>query len=131
MKAELLFVGTELLMGQILNTNARYISRRLSELGVTCHRQTVVGDNMGRLRDIYREALLRCDILITTGGLGPTVDDITKRAAAEALGKPLPGADVQITRQRENFFCKRFWLYSLVLLRRSVLLSPRRLCAHV
>ncbi len=89
MIAEILCVGTELLMGQILNTNAQYLSRRLSELGVNCYHQTTVGDNGLRLQNAYLTALNRADVVITTGGLGPTVDDITKRAAAQALGKPL------------------------------------------
>lgn len=89
MIAEILCVGTELLMGQILNTNAQFISRRLSELGVSCYHQTTVGDNDLRLQNAYRTALARADVVITSGGLGPTVDDITKRAAAAVLGKPL------------------------------------------
>lgn len=89
MIAEILCVGTELLMGQILNTNAQYLSRRLSELGVNCYHQTIVGDNDMRLQNAYLTALSRADVVITTGGLGPTVDDITKRSAAKALGKPL------------------------------------------
>jgi nicotinamide-nucleotide amidase len=89
MIAEILCVGTELLMGQIVNTNAQFLSRRLSELGVSCYHQTTVGDNDMRLQDAYRTALGRADVIITSGGLGPTVDDITKRAAAKVLNKPL------------------------------------------
>ncbi len=89
MIAEILCVGTELLMGQILNTNAQFLSRRLSELGISCYHQTTVGDNDMRLQNAYRTALGRADVIITSGGLGPTVDDITKRAAAKVLDKPL------------------------------------------
>jgi nicotinamide-nucleotide amidase len=89
MIAEILCVGTELLMGQIVNTNAQFLSRRLSELGVSCFHQTTVGDNDIRLQNAYRTALSRADVVITSGGLGPTVDDITKRAAAKVLDKPL------------------------------------------
>lgn len=89
MTAELLFVGTELLMGQVLNTNAQYISRRLQAMGVSCYYQTTLGDNFDRLVTMYRQALSRADIVITTGGIGPTVDDITKKAAAKAVGKDL------------------------------------------
>jgi nicotinamide-nucleotide amidase len=89
MIAEILCVGTELLMGQILNTNAQFLSRRLSELGVNCYHQTTVGDNDLRLQEAYRLALSRADVVITSGGLGPTVDDITKRSAAKVLNKPL------------------------------------------
>ena len=89
MIAEILCVGTELLMGQVLNTNAQFMSRRLSALGITQYHQTVVGDNEERLEEAYRLALSRADAVITSGGLGPTVDDITKRVAAKVAGKPL------------------------------------------
>ncbi len=89
MIAEILCVGTELLMGQVLNTNAQFLSRRLSALGISQFHQTVVGDNAKRLEDAYRLALSRADVVITSGGLGPTVDDITKRVAAAVAGKPL------------------------------------------
>lgn len=86
MIAEIVAVGTELLMGQVLNTDAQYIARRLSELGVTLHRQVVVGDNPTRIREAIHTAIGRADVVITTGGLGPTADDITKETCAEALG---------------------------------------------
>ena len=89
MIAEILCVGTELLMGQVLNTNAQFISRRLTALGVSQYHQTVVGDNAVRLEEAYRLALSRADVVITSGGLGPTVDDITKRIAAKVAGKEL------------------------------------------
>ena len=87
--AEILSVGTELLLGDIVNTDAAYLARRLAALGIPLYRQTVVGDNPARLRAAIDEALARADILILTGGLGPTTDDITKEVAAEALGLPL------------------------------------------
>ena len=86
MLAEILSVGTELLMGQIVNTDAQYISRRLSELGVNIYRQTTVGDNPARVREAVQTALSRADVVITTGGLGPTEDDLTKEMVAEVLG---------------------------------------------
>lgn len=89
MVAELLAVGTELLMGQISNTNAQYISKRLSELGINVYYHTVVGDNPIRLKETLLKALHRSDIVITTGGLGPTRDDLTKETIAEALNKPM------------------------------------------
>ncbi len=89
MIAEILCIGTELLMGQVLNTNAQFLSRRLSALGVAQYHQTVVGDNAERLEAAYRLALSRADVVITSGGLGPTVDDITKRVAAKVAGQPL------------------------------------------
>lgn len=86
MIAEILSVGTELLMGQIANTDAQYISRRLSELGVTLYRHTTVGDNPARVKEALAEALSRSDIVITTGGLGPTEDDLTKEMVGEYFG---------------------------------------------
>lgn len=103
MIAEILSIGTELLMGQVLNTNAQFIARRLSALGISHYHQTVVGDNPERLEAAYRLALGRADVVITTGGLGPTVDDITKRIAAKVAGKELvhfPEAEEMI---RERF----------------------------
>lgn len=86
---EILAVGTEILLGDIVNTDAAYIAGRLAALGFSSYRQTVVGDNDGRLCDAIREAFSRSDILILTGGLGPTCDDITKTAVAEVFGLPL------------------------------------------
>jgi nicotinamide-nucleotide amidase len=89
MTAEIISVGTELLMGQVVDTNAAFLSRRLSGLGITLHRRATVGDNPIRLREAYETALRRADTVITSGGLGPTGDDITKRVLAELLGEPL------------------------------------------
>lgn len=87
--AEILCVGTELLLGDIINTNASFIARELSKIGIAVYHQTVVGDNAGRLRMAVATALSRSDILITSGGLGPTYDDITKETVAELLGKEM------------------------------------------
>ena len=89
MVAEILSVGTELLMGQIANTDAQYLSRRLSELGVTLYRHTTVGDNPSRVKQALAEALERADMVITTGGLGPTEDDLTKEMVGEFFGLPM------------------------------------------
>jgi nicotinamide-nucleotide amidase len=89
MSAELLCIGTELLLGDILNTNARWLARELAALGVPHHRQEVVGDNRERLMAAVREAAGRCRVLITTGGLGPTADDLTTEAIAAAFATPL------------------------------------------
>ena len=86
MIAEILSVGTELLMGQIANTDAQYLSRRLGDLGVAIYRQTTVGDNPARVKAALGEALGRADVVITTGGLGPTEDDLTKEMVAEYFG---------------------------------------------
>lgn len=87
--AEILSVGTELLIGDIVNTDAAYISKGLAALGIDQYHQGVVGDNPIRLREAVKLALSRSELLILTGGLGPTYDDITKETAAEALGKTL------------------------------------------
>ncbi len=89
LKTEILSVGTELLMGQIANTDAQYISKRLPEAGAGVYYHTVVGDNAERFRDCLGAAFERADIVITTGGLGPTQDDLTKQAAAGFFGLPL------------------------------------------
>lgn len=87
--AEILCVGTELLLGEVVNTNAAYIASRLAELGVSVYHQSVVGDNPERLKDELSSATSRCDLVIMTGGLGPTYDDLTKETAAELFGKKL------------------------------------------
>ena len=86
MNAEILSVGTELLLGNIVNTDARDLAVTLSELGINVYWQTVVGDNPARLRAAVELAVSRADLLITTGGLGPTCDDLTKQTVCEALG---------------------------------------------
>ncbi len=87
--AEIIAVGTEILLGEITNTDAVTVARALSELGINAYYQTVVGDNPERLREVILTAKKRSDIIITTGGLGPTFDDLTKQVAAEAFGKKL------------------------------------------
>jgi len=89
MTAELICVGTELLMGQVVNTNAQYIAAQLAPLGFSMYHQVVVGDNAGRLTEVIRAALGRADILIFCGGLGPTDDDLTKETVAAAMGLEL------------------------------------------
>ncbi|MDQ3766799.1 MAG: competence/damage-inducible protein A [Actinomycetota bacterium] len=89
MNAEIVGVGTELLLGQIADTNAQHISAALAEIGVDVHRHTAVGDNLGRMTLAITEAIARCDALIITGGLGPTPDDITREGVAGALGLEL------------------------------------------
>jgi nicotinamide-nucleotide amidase len=88
-RAEIVGIGTELLLGQIANTNARHISTALAGIGVDVHFHTVVGDNPERMRDTIATALDRSDAVVITGGLGPTPDDITREAVAEVLGRPL------------------------------------------
>ena len=87
MKAEILSVGTEILLGDIVNTNSQYLSKRLADLGISVYNQSVVGDNPKRLLEAYNLAFSRADLVITTGGLGPTKDDLTKEVAFEYFGK--------------------------------------------
>ncbi len=89
MGAEILTVGTELLLGQIVDTNASWISQRLAEAGIDVFYQSTVGDNWGRIEEAIRLAMARADVLIITGGLGPTEDDLTRDVLAGVLGRPL------------------------------------------
>ena len=93
MNAEIVAIGTELLLGQIANTNAQRISQSLADLGISVYFHTVVGDNRERILDTLRTALGRSDLVIATGGLGPTPDDITRDAVAEILDAPLVRSD--------------------------------------
>ncbi|MBC2581511.1 competence/damage-inducible protein A [Clostridium sp. DJ247] len=89
MKAEILSVGTEILLGDIVNTNAQYLAKRLADLGIFVYHQSVVGDNVERLKTELGDSFNRADLVITTGGLGPTPDDLTKETGAEYFGKKM------------------------------------------
>lgn len=89
MVVELVSVGTELLLGNIVNTNARYLSEKCAMLGLNVYYQTTVGDNEERLSEVIRTALNRSDIVVLNGGLGPTEDDLTKETCAKVMGLPL------------------------------------------
>ncbi len=89
MKAEIIAVGTEILLGDIVNTDAQVISLGLDELGIDVYYQTVVGDNPERLREVLDIARRRSDLIVTTGGLGPTLDDLTRETIAAAFGREL------------------------------------------
>lgn len=89
MKCEIIAVGTELLLGNIVNSNARFLSEKLAELGYDVYYHVTVGDNLTRLKTVIEQGLDRSDIIITTGGLGPTDDDLTKDGVAAALGLKL------------------------------------------
>lgn len=89
MTVELIFVGTELLLGSIVNTNGAYLAEKCAALGLASYFQTVVGDNEERLSQTLRTALGRSDVVILSGGLGPTEDDLTKETAAKVCGKAL------------------------------------------
>ncbi|MEW6309218.1 MAG: competence/damage-inducible protein A [Bacillota bacterium] len=106
MRAEIVSIGTELLLGQIDDTDASYLSRRLAALGVSVYRRTTVGDNPQRAEAALREAVAGAPIVIATGGLGPTGDDVTRAAAARALGVELV-EDPQAVAWLEAFFAAR------------------------
>ncbi len=101
--AEILCVGTELLLGEVVNTNAAYISRELAKLGISVYHTSVVGDNQGRLSEAVKNALTNADLLVLSGGLGPTYDDLTKETVAEALGLPMV-RDEGILQEIEEYF---------------------------
>ncbi|MGK7378377.1 competence/damage-inducible protein A [Planococcus sp. 1R117A] len=103
MNAEIIAVGSELLLGQITNTNARFLSSHLAELGINVYYHTVVGDNAGRLEDVIKIAEERADLIIFTGGLGPTKDDLTKETIARHLGTTLE-MDAYALKSIEAFF---------------------------
>ncbi|MCL2299780.1 MAG: competence/damage-inducible protein A [Firmicutes bacterium] len=103
---EIINVGTELLLGEILNRDAQILCDRLAGLGISVRRALTVGDNPGRLREDFLLALGRSDIVILTGGLGPTADDLTKETVAEALGLPLVEDAAQMAKI-EAFFRRR------------------------
>ncbi len=89
MIAEIISVGAEILMGNVINTNAAFLSEECVSLGLSCYNQQVVGDNAARLRSAFELALSRADVVLVSGGLGPTEDDLTKETAAELFGVPL------------------------------------------
>ena len=84
--AEIITIGTELLLGDIVDTNSRYLARCLRDVGIDLYRKTTVGDNVSRIAQAIQQSLVRCDIIITSGGLGPTVDDPTRQAVSQAVG---------------------------------------------
>ncbi len=89
MKAEIICIGTELLVGDIVNTNSQYISKKLTDIGIDLYYQTTVGDNFDRVKECLEIAFKRADLVITTGGLGPTIDDITKEVASDYFNEEL------------------------------------------
>ena len=96
MNCEILSVGTEILLGEIANTDAQMISQGLSERGINVFYHTVCGDNPSRLLDCVEAARSRADLIITTGGLGPTCDDLTKETLAQAFGKKIVPFEAEI-----------------------------------
>lgn len=105
MVVELISVGTEILLGNIVNTNAAYLSEKCAALGLSCYHQSVVGDNEGRLEKTLRLAVSRSDIVILSGGLGPTKDDLTKEVTAKVFGKKL-AEDTHTKERIAGYFSK-------------------------
>lgn len=106
MRAEILCVGSELLLGQIIDTNAAYIAGRLARAGIDVHRKQTVGDNLERIVECIQGALARADVLVITGGLGPTTDDLTREAISQALDAPLE-FDESIAQHLRDWFAGR------------------------
>ena len=106
MRAEILSIGTELLLGQIVDTNANYLAQQLPALGLDLYYVSQIGDNLQRLVQAFRQALQRSDVVITSGGLGPTEDDLTREAIAEVLGEQ-PEIQPDLELQLREFFQRR------------------------
>ena len=106
MVVELVSVGTELLLGNIVNTNARYLSEKFAMLGLSVYYQTTVGDNRERMTEVIRTALSRADVVVLNGGLGPTEDDITKDVCAELMGAELK-EDPEVRAHLEDWYRQR------------------------
>lgn len=106
MQAEIISIGTELLLGEIVDTNAAYIARQLTTIGLNLYYKTTVGDNEARITAVLREALQRSGVVITTGGLGPTVDDVTREAVAAATHRALELRQ-ELVPEIEAFFRRR------------------------
>lgn len=106
MKAEIVSIGTELLLGTINDTNAQYLAQRLTELGIDCYFVSQVGDNPVRLAEVLRRAWERSDLTVTTGGLGPTGDDLTREAIAEVLGEA-PVVDPALEGSLRGWYARR------------------------
>ena len=100
---EILSIGTELLLGNIVNTNSQWISEQLSQLGLNHFRQSTVGDNCDRIKKVVREISKRSNLLITTGGLGPTPDDLTNEAIAKSLMYPFMRGLTYGMKSNKNF----------------------------
>jgi nicotinamide-nucleotide amidase len=105
-QAEIIAIGTEILLGEIIDTNSAYIARQLPELGIDLYYKTVVGDNQGRIMETFKRAWERSDLIITTGGLGPTEDDMTREGIADLLGEE-PHIDPGLEQHLRAFFAGR------------------------
>ncbi len=107
MKAEIISVGTEIVIGDIVDTNSEYISKRLAELGINCYFHSTVGDNEQRLSNLFSQAFKRSDVVFLTGGLGPTYDDMTKEVVAKVLGLDMVFHEESYDRIIQIFKCSK------------------------
>jgi len=105
-RAEILSIGTELLLGQIVDTNAAWVSGRLADLGIDCHWISTVGDNLARATEAIERALGRSELIVCTGGLGPTEDDLTREAIAAAV-RETPAVDPGLEAALRDWFASR------------------------
>jgi nicotinamide-nucleotide amidase len=105
-KAEIIAIGTEILLGEIVDTNSAHIARELPELGIDLYYKSVVGDNLDRIVDTFQRAWARSDLIITTGGLGPTEDDLTREGICRLVGEE-PHVDPELERRLRGFFESR------------------------
>ena len=106
MKAEIFSIGTELLMGELTDTNAAWIAAQLPALGIRLQWVSIIGDDLAMLTDAFRRGLQRSDLIFTTGGLGPTQDDLTREAIAQALGET-PAVQPEVVQELERYFAGR------------------------
>jgi nicotinamide-nucleotide amidase len=120
MRAEILCVGSELLLGQTIDTNAAFIATQLSRAGIDLHRKQTVGDNLDRIADCIRGALSRADVVVITGGLGPTTDDLTREGIATALGVPLEHKP-ELEQELRDFFARRNYTPGATIMRQAYL----------
>jgi len=105
-KAEIIAIGTEILLGEIIDTNSAYIAQQLPELGIDLYYKSVVGDNMGRIKETFERAWNRSNLIITTGGLGPTDDDMTRECVADLFGEE-PYVVSELEQRLRSFFASR------------------------
>src|SRR5690606_41737891 len=103
LRAEIVTTGTEILLGEIVDTNAAWMAQQLRDVGVNLYYKTTVGDNEARVRSVIELGLSRSDVIIVSGGLGPTKDDITRQAIATATGRPLTLDESIVETLRERF----------------------------
>ncbi|MEI7868019.1 MAG: CinA family nicotinamide mononucleotide deamidase-related protein [Candidatus Methylumidiphilus sp.] len=103
MHAEIITIGSEILLGEIIDTNSAAIAKKLQSIGMPLHYTCTVGDDLERMVAVIRQGLARSDVVVTTGGLGPTVDDLTREAVAQAVGKPLVFDESSLAQIEDRF----------------------------